>query len=103
MKPLSSFLILQQMTAGNVSFSFTIPEALTRWKLMTLAHTKELVKWLSGKICCHAKTIDGTAQCTKIYEGRRPMEFSAKIVNLSDSEITGTANWNYWMPLPISR
>ncbi|RZM26948.1 MAG: hypothetical protein EOO88_15165, partial [Pedobacter sp.] len=27
---------------GNVSFNFTIPEALTKWKLMTMAHTKEL-------------------------------------------------------------
>src|SRR5680860_833981 len=27
---------------GNVSFNFTIPEALTRWKLQLLAHTKEL-------------------------------------------------------------
>src|SRR5678816_649080 len=25
---------------GNVSFSFTIPEALTEWKLMMLTHTK---------------------------------------------------------------
>ena len=27
---------------GNVSFSFTAPEALTQWKLMTLAHDKDL-------------------------------------------------------------
>ena len=27
---------------GNIEFSFTIPEALTNWKLMTLAHTKDL-------------------------------------------------------------
>ncbi len=27
---------------GNVSFNFTAPEALTRWKLQLLAHTKEL-------------------------------------------------------------
>ncbi|HEX5024791.1 MAG TPA: MG2 domain-containing protein, partial [Agriterribacter sp.] len=29
-------------SAGNISVSFTMPEALTQWKLMTLAHTKEL-------------------------------------------------------------
>ncbi|HEY8661664.1 MAG TPA: MG2 domain-containing protein, partial [Hanamia sp.] len=27
---------------GNIEFSFTMPEALTQWKLMTLAHTKDL-------------------------------------------------------------
>jgi uncharacterized protein YfaS (alpha-2-macroglobulin family) len=26
---------------GNVSFEFTSPEALTQWKLMFLAHTKD--------------------------------------------------------------
>jgi uncharacterized protein YfaS (alpha-2-macroglobulin family) len=26
---------------GNVSFEFTSPEALTKWKLMFLAHTKD--------------------------------------------------------------
>ena len=27
---------------GNITFSFTTPEALTKWKLQLLAHTKEL-------------------------------------------------------------
>jgi uncharacterized protein YfaS (alpha-2-macroglobulin family) len=26
---------------GNVSFEFTSPEALTQWKMMFLAHTKD--------------------------------------------------------------
>jgi uncharacterized protein YfaS (alpha-2-macroglobulin family) len=43
---------------GNIEFSFTIPEALTEWKLMTLAHSKEL-----------ASRYD-TTQCTTFYEGR---------------------------------
>ena len=34
---------------GNVSFSFTIPEALTQWKLMTFAHTKNLESGYSEK------------------------------------------------------
>ena len=28
-------------SAGSIEFSFTIPEALTRWKFMALAHTKD--------------------------------------------------------------
>src|SRR6185369_13836061 len=32
---------------GNVEFSFTIPEALTGWKMMTLAHSKELASGYS--------------------------------------------------------
>ena len=33
---------LQTDEAGNVSFSFTTPEALTKWKLQVLAHNKTL-------------------------------------------------------------
>ena len=33
---------LKTDSAGNVSFSFTMPEALTQWKLMTFAHTPAL-------------------------------------------------------------
>jgi hypothetical protein len=34
---------------GNIEFSFTMPEALTRWKLQTLAHTKTLAFGYSSK------------------------------------------------------
>src|SRR6476619_2262511 len=34
---------------GNIEFSFTMPEALTQWKLMTLAHTKDLASGFAAK------------------------------------------------------
>ena len=34
---------------GNISFSFTIPEALTQWKLMILAHDKQLASAYSER------------------------------------------------------
>ena len=34
---------------GNIEFSFTTPEALTKWKLQTFTHTKELAFGLSQK------------------------------------------------------
>ncbi|MFN8397607.1 MAG: alpha-2-macroglobulin family protein [Bacteroidia bacterium] len=33
---------LRTDAAGNVILRFTMPEALTRWKLLTLAHTRDL-------------------------------------------------------------
>jgi hypothetical protein len=33
---------LKTDSAGNISFSFTMPEALTKWKFQALAHTKDL-------------------------------------------------------------
>ncbi|MEP7110893.1 MAG: alpha-2-macroglobulin family protein [Ferruginibacter sp.] len=76
---------------GNVSFSFTIPEALTQWKLMTLAHTKELSSGYSEKKVITQKPLMVQPNAPRFMREGDRMEFSAKIVNLSDSELTGAA------------
>ena len=76
---------------GNVSFSFTIPEALTQWKLMTLAHDKELASGYTEKTVITQKPLMVQPNAPRfIREGDR-MELVTKVVNLSDKEITGTA------------
>jgi hypothetical protein len=76
--------------AGNVSFSFTIPEALTQWKLMTLAHDKELASGYSEKTVITQKPMMVQPNAPRfIREGDR-MELVTKVVNMSDKEITGT-------------
>ncbi|MEO5892858.1 MAG: alpha-2-macroglobulin family protein [Ferruginibacter sp.] len=76
---------------GNVSFSFTIPEALTQWKLMTLAHTKELASGYLEKNVVTQKPLMVQPNAPRFMREGDRMEFSAKIVNLSDSELTGTS------------
>jgi hypothetical protein len=78
-------------SAGNVSFSFTIPEALTKWKLMSFAHTKELANGYSEKTLVTQKPLMVQPNPPRFMREGDRMEFSAKIVNLSDKEITGTA------------
>ncbi|MEJ7589379.1 MAG: alpha-2-macroglobulin family protein [Ferruginibacter sp.] len=75
---------------GNVSFSFTIPEALTEWKLMTLAHTKDLSSGYLEKSVVTQKPLMVQPNAPRFMREGDRMEFSAKIVNLSKSEITGT-------------
>ena len=76
---------------GNVLFSFTIPEALTEWKLMTLTHTRNLASgYLEKKLITQKPLMVQPNAPRFMREGDR-MEFSAKIVNLSEKEITGTA------------
>ncbi len=55
---------------GNIEFSFTMPEALTQWKLMTLAHTKDLASGYARKNYCHTKRFNGTAQCSTLFKRR---------------------------------
>jgi uncharacterized protein YfaS (alpha-2-macroglobulin family) len=76
---------------GNISFEFTMPEALTQWKLMTLAHTKDLASGYNEKTVVTQKPLMVQPNAPRFLREGDAMEFSTKIVNLSDSEVTGTA------------
>ena len=76
---------------GNISFTFTTPEALTRWKLQTLAHTKDLAMGLLQKELVTQKELMVQPNAPRFLRQGDRMEFSAKIVNLSDTEMTGQA------------
>lgn len=82
---------LKTDAAGNVEFSFTMPEALTQWKLMTLAHTKDAASAYSEKTVITQKPLMVQPNAPRFMREGDNMEFSAKIVNLSDSEVTGIA------------
>lgn len=75
---------------GNVEFSFTMPEALTEWKLMTLAHTKDVSSVYAEKKIVTQKPLMVQPNAPRFMREGDRMEFSTKIVNLSDSEVTGT-------------
>jgi uncharacterized protein YfaS (alpha-2-macroglobulin family) len=81
---------LQTDAEGNVSFSFAIPEALTQWKLMTFAHTKTLASGYSEKTTVTQKPLMVQTNAPRFLREGDGIEFSAKIVNLTDKEITGT-------------
>lgn len=76
---------------GNISFSFTMPEALTQWKFQALAHTKELALGYSSKEIITQKDLMVQPNPPRFLREGDKMEFSSKIVNLSGKEITGIA------------
>ncbi len=76
---------------GNVSFSATLPEALTQWKLMTLAHTKDLASGYNTQTITTQKPLMVQPNAPRFLQEGDGMEFTAKVVNLTDKEITGTA------------
>lgn len=76
---------------GNVSFEFTMPEALTQWKLQTLAHTKELVSGMLEKTVVTQKQLMVQPNAPRFLREGDRMELTAKVVNLTDKEITGQA------------
>ena len=77
-------------SSGNISFHFTLPQSLTQWKLMTLAHTKDLSSGYIEKNILAQKPLMVQANSPRFMRAGDRMEFSAKISNLSDHELTGT-------------
>jgi uncharacterized protein YfaS (alpha-2-macroglobulin family) len=76
---------------GNIEFSFTMPEALTKWKLMTLAHTKDLSSGYAERTLITQKELMVQPNAPRFLREGDRMEFSAKIVNLGEKEISGIA------------
>jgi uncharacterized protein YfaS (alpha-2-macroglobulin family) len=77
---------------GNISFSFIIPEALTEWKLLTFAHTKDLASGYTENSLITQKPLMVQPNAPRFLREGDRMEFLAKIVNMGEKEVTGTAH-----------
>src|SRR5688572_10322262 len=64
---------------GDIEFSFTMPEALTRWKFQALAHTKNLAFGYSSKEIVTQKQLMVQPNPPRFLREGDKMEFSAKI------------------------
>lgn len=77
---------------GNITFSFTMPEALTKWKAQLLAHTKDLSLGVSEQSIITQKDLMVQPFAPRFLREGDRFEFTAKISNMTDKEITGTSN-----------
>ncbi len=80
---------LRTDSAGGVSFSFTMPESLTKWKWMTLAHTRDLAFGYSEKTIITQKQLMVQPNAPRFLREGDKINLSVKVVNLTDSEMTG--------------
>ncbi|WP_298899748.1 MG2 domain-containing protein [uncultured Psychroserpens sp.] len=76
---------------GNVSFSFTTPEALTKWKLQLLAHTKSLESTTSTLETVTQKELMVIPNAPRFLREGDQIRISTKIANLADKELKGVA------------
>jgi hypothetical protein len=83
---------LRTDSSGAIEFSFTLPEALTRWKFMAITHTKEAAFGSSQQEIVTQKDLMVQPNPTRFLREGDKIEFSSKIVNLSSKELTGTAS-----------
>lgn len=76
---------------GSVIIKFTIPEALTKWKMMGFAHTKDLQFGTVEKELQTQKELMVIPNAPRFFRENDNIELSTKISNLSDKDLSGTA------------
>ncbi len=82
---------LQTDKDGNVSFSFTTPEALTKWKLQLLAHTKNLKSATKTLNTVTQKELMVIPNAPRFLREGDNITISTKIANLSKKQLSGNA------------
>lgn len=76
---------------GNVVLSFTMNEALTRWKLLLYAHTKDLQELTAQKEIITQKDLMLLANAPRFLRAGDRFQFAAKMTNLSQQTVSGNA------------
>ncbi len=82
---------LQTDAEGNISFSFTTPEALTQWELQLLAHTKTLESATTSLTAVTQKELMVIPNAPRFLREGDNITISTKIANLSDKALSGQA------------
>ncbi|WP_299254932.1 alpha-2-macroglobulin family protein [uncultured Cytophaga sp.] len=81
---------LQTDSAGNIVLNFTMPEALTRWKLLGLAHTKDMQFGFTQQEVVTQKELMVVPNVPRFLREGDELMLSAKVTNLSGGTLKGT-------------
>lgn len=76
---------------GNVNFEFTSPEALTKWKLMFLAHTKDARATTLEKEIVTQKEFSVTPNYPRFLREGDELNLQSKLSNLTSKKLNGSA------------
>jgi uncharacterized protein YfaS (alpha-2-macroglobulin family) len=82
---------LQTNEKGETVIKFTIPESLTKWKVMGLAHTKDLKYGSFQKEVITQKELMVQPNVPRFFREGDKMTFISKVANLSDKDMNGSA------------
>lgn len=90
----TAFFLPQLLTNknGEIEFSFTLPEALTRWKFQALAHTPELAFGYSSKEIVTQKELMVQPNAPRFFREGDQITFPVKVSSLADRELKGTVS-----------
>lgn len=86
---------LQTDSNGNVILKFTMPESLTKWKWQLLSHTKDASFGIAQQEIVTQKELMVQPFAPRFLREGDRFEFTAKITNLTDKEITGNSQLHF--------
>jgi uncharacterized protein YfaS (alpha-2-macroglobulin family) len=86
---------LQTDADGNVILKFTMPESLTKWKWQLLSHTKDASFGVAQQEIVTQKELMVQPFAPRFLREGDRFEFTAKITNVTDKEITGNSQLQF--------
>jgi len=86
---------LQTDKDGNVVFSFTMPDALTQWRFLGLAHTTDVKYGIFDKKIVTQKKLMVMPNMPRFFRQGDTMFVSTKISNLSDKDLKGNISLEF--------
>ena len=89
---------LQTDKDGNISFSFTMPEALTRWRFMAMAHTSDLKSGYTETSIVTQKELMLTPNMPRFLRQGDAMQLQVKVANMSSKKLSGKASLQFINP-----
>ena len=90
---------LQTDKEGNIIIDFKTNEALTRWKFLAFAHTKDLKTAITTKTLTTAKELMVVSNLPRFFREKDNISLSAKIVNMSKKDLNGECELQLVDPL----
>ncbi|MBN1697040.1 MAG: hypothetical protein JW881_05975 [Spirochaetales bacterium] len=76
---------------GRIVIAFTMPEALTRWKMIGFAHTKTMSYGYIEKETVTKKDLMISPNAPRFFREGDRIAFAAKVTNLSEKKLSGKA------------
>ena len=81
---------------GEIIVKFTVPEALTRWKMLGFVHTKELAYALAQNSLVTQKDLMVVPNQPRFYRENDEMVFAVKVTSLAETELKGEAQIEFF-------
>lgn len=89
---------LQTNSDGNVFIHFTVPESVTRWKFIALAHTQDLSTGETSKYITTSRELMVRPNMPRFFRNGDRAEIKVTVSNLSDSRQQGQATLELFVP-----